>query len=111
MKITHNLFKYKNLTKFEIKKQQSLKLIVENIWKAINKLLSHIKINIIKKNTKLLIQKFNSASVKNLLYISPLFKTKCMLLNNIITNSISKKLPFTFLIIYFIIHMEIFSKN
>ncbi|VEU69100.1 Uncharacterised protein [Mycoplasmopsis canis] len=56
MKITHNLFKYKNLTKFEIKKQQSLKLIAENIEKSLSylSLITNLSLSTVKRYKKVI---------------------------------------------------------
>ncbi|WP_157771809.1 hypothetical protein [Mycoplasmopsis bovirhinis] len=54
MKIIHNLAKHKNLTKYELKKQQSLKLIAENIEKSLSylSLITNLSVSTVKSYKK-----------------------------------------------------------
>ncbi|WP_223213749.1 hypothetical protein [Mycoplasmopsis bovirhinis] len=54
MKIIHNLARHKNLTKYELKKQQSLKLIAENIEKSLSylSLITNLSVLTVKRYKK-----------------------------------------------------------
>ncbi|ATO30564.1 hypothetical protein CO229_00225 [Mycoplasmopsis bovirhinis] len=54
MKIIDDLAKHKNLTKYELKKQQSLKLIAENIEKSLAylSLITNLSVSTVKRYKK-----------------------------------------------------------